>query len=200
MAHGLFAGLPYALGISGGFASPLAAELLPQADVVVAFGATLNHWTTRHGALLAPDARLVQVDVEPDAIGAHRRWTSAIVGDAGETPEASTPSSPRRGTPQAGRRTPEVAAAIAAAPLARRALRGPAAPTARSIPATLRIALDRLLPEQRTVAVDSGAFLGWPAMYLDVADARRGCSPTPSSPSGSASAARSARPSRGPTA
>ena len=34
-ANGLFAGLPYALGISGGFASPFAAELLPQADAVL---------------------------------------------------------------------------------------------------------------------------------------------------------------------
>src|SRR5439155_151588 len=31
-AHGLFAGSPWSLGISGGFASPLAQELLPQAD------------------------------------------------------------------------------------------------------------------------------------------------------------------------
>ncbi len=54
VAKGLFAGLPFDLGISGGFASPLAAELLPQADVVVAFGATLNHWTTRHGELIGP--------------------------------------------------------------------------------------------------------------------------------------------------
>ena len=53
VAKGLFAGRAFDLGISGGFASPLAAELLPQADVVVAFGATLNQWTTRHGELIA---------------------------------------------------------------------------------------------------------------------------------------------------
>src|SRR5437764_585338 len=62
VAHGLFAGLPYDIGIAGGFSSPLAAELLPQADLVLAFGATLNHWTTRHGALLGDRARIVQVD------------------------------------------------------------------------------------------------------------------------------------------
>ena len=54
-ANGLFAGLPYALGISGGFASPFAAELLPQADVVLVFGASVNHWTTKHGAMIGPD-------------------------------------------------------------------------------------------------------------------------------------------------
>jgi len=33
------------------------------------------------------------------------------------------------------------------------------------------IALDDLLPAQRTVVVDSGAFMGWPSMYLRVPDA-----------------------------
>ncbi len=64
-ANGLFAGLPYALGISGGFASPFAAEVLPQADLVIVAGASVNHWTTRHGALISPDATVVQIDVEP---------------------------------------------------------------------------------------------------------------------------------------
>src|SRR4051794_40240673 len=44
VANGLFAGDPYELGIAGGFASPLAAQLLGEADVVVAFGAALNPW------------------------------------------------------------------------------------------------------------------------------------------------------------
>ena len=35
-------------------------------------------------------------------------------------------------------------------------------------PRTLSIALDDMLPAQRTVAVDSGNFMGYPAMYLDV--------------------------------
>ncbi|MFB6240287.1 MAG: thiamine pyrophosphate-dependent enzyme, partial [Gemmatimonadota bacterium] len=37
-------------------------------------------------------------------------------------------------------------------------------------PRTLSIALDELLPAERTLAVDSGHFMGWPAMYLDVPD------------------------------
>jgi len=38
-------------------------------------------------------------------------------------------------------------------------------------PRTLSIALDDLLPAERTVVVDSGAFMGWPSMYLRVPDA-----------------------------
>src|SRR5919202_1054467 len=46
MGHGLFNGNPYALGISGGFATPLAAELIGSADLLLAFGARLTRWTT----------------------------------------------------------------------------------------------------------------------------------------------------------
>ena len=56
LGNGLFAGNPWALGISGGFASPVAADLLQEADLVLAAGATLNMWTTRHGALVGPNA------------------------------------------------------------------------------------------------------------------------------------------------
>ena len=38
-------------------------------------------------------------------------------------------------------------------------------------PRTLSIALDDALPKHRAVAVDSGHFLGYPCMYLDVPDA-----------------------------
>src|SRR5690606_9628447 len=47
-AKGLFAGDPWYLDVSGGFASPLAAELISASDVVVAWGSSLNMWTTRH--------------------------------------------------------------------------------------------------------------------------------------------------------
>ena len=57
MANGLFAGDPFDLGISGGFATPLAARLLGEADVVLAFGAALNQWTTGHGTLLGAGRR-----------------------------------------------------------------------------------------------------------------------------------------------
>jgi thiamine pyrophosphate-dependent acetolactate synthase large subunit-like protein len=169
MAHGLFAGLPYALGIAGGFASPLAAELLAASDAVVALGATLNHWTTRHGALLAGGARLIQVDVEPTAIGAHQPAEVGIAGDAAATAEALVAELDARGHLAPGRRTPEVAAVIAA----RRWRDEPyeEAPGALD-PRTLAIALDDLLPPDRAVAVDSGAFTGWPGMYVGVPDAR----------------------------
>jgi thiamine pyrophosphate-dependent acetolactate synthase large subunit-like protein len=172
VAHGLFSGLPFALGIAGGFASPLAAELLPAADVVVAFGATLNHWTTRHGALIAPGAAVVQVDLDPTALGGHRPIALGIVGDVRATALALAAELERRGAREdAGFRTGEVRDAIASRrwhdePFEERGADGAVNPRA------LSIALDRILPAERTVAVDSGHFTGYPSMYLDVPDAR----------------------------
>ena len=171
MAHGLFAGLPFALGIAGGFASPLAAELMADSDVVLAFGATLNQWTTRHGALIAPDAQLVQVDVDPAAIGAHRPADVAVVADAVAAAHALREALDDLGHESHGRRTAALADDIAAHRWRDEPYEDAPAPGTID-PRTLAIALDDLLPPDRAVAVDSGAFSGWPAMYLGVADAR----------------------------
>ena len=85
VANGLFAGDPFDLGISGGFSTPLAQRELKTSDVVIAFGAALNVWTTRHGALIGRDATLIQVDRDLEAIGAHRPVDLGVVGDARAT-------------------------------------------------------------------------------------------------------------------
>jgi thiamine pyrophosphate-dependent acetolactate synthase large subunit-like protein len=113
VAKGLFGGSPWNLDVSGGFASPLAAELISEADVIVGWGCSLNMWTTRHGKLLGPQATLV-------------RWRDVpFTDDSG------------------GQRID---------------------------PRALSAALDDLLPAERTVAVDSGNFMGYPSMYLAVPD------------------------------
>ncbi len=87
---GLFRGSPWDLDVSGGFASPLAAELIFDADLVVGWGCSLNMWTLRHGKLIGPDAAVVQVDHEQDAIGAHRPVQLGVTGDVGATARAVT--------------------------------------------------------------------------------------------------------------
>ena len=175
VANGLFAGLPYAAGIAGGFATPLAAGLLPRADVVLAFGAALNMWTTSHGALIGPDARVIQVDVDEEAIGAHRPVALGLVGDAAEAARALQEELAARGVRRPGVRTPELAEELSLRRWRDEPLEAAGTPASAANghvdPRELSIALDRLLPAERTVAVDSGAFLGWPAMYLEVPDA-----------------------------
>jgi thiamine pyrophosphate-dependent acetolactate synthase large subunit-like protein len=170
-AKGLFAGLPYAVGISGGFASPVAAGLLPRADAVLVFGASANHWTTSHGALISDRACVIQVDVEPDAIGAHRPIDLALVADAGLAADALSDELDRRGHRATGFRTPELADQIAA--------NGWADDPYEDLctgdwidPRTLSRELERRLPADKVVVTDSGHSLGYPAMFLSVADAR----------------------------
>ena len=170
-ANGLFAGLPYALGISGGFASPFAAEILPRADVVLVAGASVNMWTTRHGMLIADDAKVAQIDIEARAIGRNQPVDIAVIGDVRTTARALSSELERRGHFKAGFRSKELAAEIAAKSWRNDPFQD--ASTAQDIdPRTLSITLNDMLPADKTVAVDSGHFLGYPAMYLSVPDAR----------------------------
>jgi thiamine pyrophosphate-dependent acetolactate synthase large subunit-like protein len=169
LGNGLFAGNPFALGISGGFASPVAARLLGAADLVVAVGASLNMWTTRHGALIGPGARVIQIDCDIEAIGAHRQIDLGIVGDAAETAGVVIEALRRRGHAAAGYRTDEVKAEIASGGW-RQQPYDDAGDGTRIDPRTLSIRLDELLPRDRLLAIDSGHFMGWPAMYIDVPD------------------------------
>ncbi|TCJ19904.1 thiamine pyrophosphate-binding protein [Rubrobacter taiwanensis] len=169
MGHGLFSGLPYAVGIAGGFASPLAVELLSRADVVLAFGATLNHWTTRHGRLFPPGARVVQVDLDEEAVGALHRVDVGVVGDAAAAAKAIADELARRGVRKEGFRTAEVRREIPRRRWRDEPYRDEGT-DGYIDPRTLSIALDDLLPPERTVATDSGHFLGYPAMYLRVPD------------------------------
>jgi thiamine pyrophosphate-dependent acetolactate synthase large subunit-like protein len=166
VANGLFAGDPYDLGIAGGFSSPLAARLLREADAVIAFGAALNQWTTRHGTLLGSEARVVQVDLDEEAIGAHRPVDVGVVGDAAATAAALVAA--LDGRTAAGYRTPGRAEDIRDYRWRNERYEES---TAALDPRTFSIALDDLLPEERTVVVDSGHFMGWPSMYLRVPDA-----------------------------
>jgi thiamine pyrophosphate-dependent acetolactate synthase large subunit-like protein len=163
-ANGLFAGDPYAVGIAGAFSSPVAARLLGEADAVIAFGASLNQWTTRHGTLIGPGARVVQIDRDGHAIGAHRPVDIGVLGDAAAAAEALVAALDGRAP---GRRTAALADELRAG--AWRHV--PYDESARLDPRTLTIALDDMLPLERTVVVDSGHFMGWPSMYLRVPDA-----------------------------
>jgi thiamine pyrophosphate-dependent acetolactate synthase large subunit-like protein len=165
VAHGLFHGDEFALGISGGFSSPVAAELIVGADLVVGWGCALNMWTTRHGSLLSPHAKLAQVDLEQAALGAHRPIDLGVVGDVACTASDVFAVAEER----EGYRTADVAARIAAGrwndvehdDLSR---------GGRIDPRTLSKLLDELLPAERIVSIDSGNFMGYPSAYLSVPD------------------------------
>ena len=57
VANGLFHDEAFSLGISGGFSSPLTADLIRSADLIVGWGCALNMWTMRHGHLIGGGRR-----------------------------------------------------------------------------------------------------------------------------------------------
>ncbi|MEV5411838.1 thiamine pyrophosphate-binding protein [Thermopolyspora sp. NPDC052614] len=176
VARGLFRGNPWDLDVSGGFASPLAAELIADADVIVGWGCALNMWTMRHGALIGPQATVAQIDHDPAALGVHRRVDLGVVGDVAATARQVAAALDRYGPPAHDRyRVKAVADRIA------REIRWRDVPyedeggDGRIDPRTLTIRLDDLLPAERVVAVDSGNFMGHPSMFLSVPDERAFC-------------------------
>ncbi|MCF6744770.1 thiamine pyrophosphate-binding protein [Blastococcus sp. KM273128] len=171
VARGLFRGSDWDLDVSGGFATPLAAELISGADLIVGWGCQLNMWTMRHGRLIAEDAVVVQVDDEAPAIGAQREVAFGVVGDVRATAEAVTAA---LAGASGGYRTAEVRAAIAARGRWRDEPRTDGE-GGRIDPRALTTALDDLLPAERVVAVDSGNFMGYPSMFLDVPDEQGFC-------------------------
>ena len=168
VANGLFHGNPWSLGISGGFASPLAVELIRGADLIVAWGCALNMWTMSHGALIGPDATVVQVDVEADALGRNRPITFGVVGDVAAT--ATACAAALRPRDDDGYRAPDVGRRIAAGIRWRDVATEDRSTSERIDPRVLSAALDDLLPAQRIVATDSGNFQGYPSAYLTVPD------------------------------
>lgn len=178
-AKGLFVGNPWNLDVAGGFATPLAAELIGTADLVVAWGSTLNMWTTRHGELIPPSAVVVQVDHDPAAFGVNRPVDLTVAGEVSAVAEAVLGRLGDHFTKSVdgGWRTPELARRIRGHGRWRTVPyqdEGGGAP-ATIDPRTLSAALDDLLPPDRTVVVDSGNFMGYPSMWLDVPDVAGFC-------------------------
>ena len=166
VAKGLFNGSDWSLDVSGGFSSPLAAELIRGADLIVGWGCALNMWTMSHGRLIGDGATVIQVDDDPDAIGAHREGAKGVVGDVRLTAEAAL--SRVDGSP--GYRSEQLKRRIGQSIRWRDVPYEDNGTGERIDPRTLTIALDDLLPAERIVSVDSGNFMGYPSMYLSVPD------------------------------
>lgn len=164
MANGMFRDSPWSLGICGGFAAPGAAAAIGEADLVLAFGASLDTFTLHGGRLLRPDALVVQVDLRAGPVSP--RADIAVRGDAATVaaqlldalPAPSADVSWRARLPRAAR------AGWAAVPVEDRSADG------RIDPRALSLALAGMLPEERTVVLDGGHFIAWPAMYWPVPD------------------------------
>jgi thiamine pyrophosphate-dependent acetolactate synthase large subunit-like protein len=166
LGRGVFPRVEFDLGVAGGFGAEGAMELVREADVAVVFGASLNQFTMRFGALFAPGTHIVQVDTAPAAthphVGGFIRADAAIVA----------------------RSLVEQLAALGSAPSGWR--ESVAAPDARAYelgegtvadgrldPRTAATRIGELLPDDRVVVSDGGHFIGWANMYWPVSSPDR---------------------------
>jgi thiamine pyrophosphate-dependent acetolactate synthase large subunit-like protein len=169
VAKGLFAGNDFSVGVAGGFSTRLTAQLIGQADLIVAFGASLNEWTTRHGTLFAPSARIIHCDLNPMAPGFYTPVTLGVTGDAAATAQALLGELAARGFQQEGFHTEAVKREIAdyrpEDEFEDEGIEG------RVDPRSLILRLKKLLPYGYTLTIDGGHCTGFPIAYLDVPDA-----------------------------
>ncbi len=169
VAKGLFNDDAYHLGISGGFSSPVTAELITGADVIVAFGTALNMWTMRGGKLIGADTKIVQIDIDDAAIGAHRPVTLGVVADAAAT--ATDAMALLSNNQPARYRTEQIRERIVTgARWDQTETEDLSVPGKMVDPRAVTKRLNELLPSQRIVSIDSGNFMGYPSQYLDVPD------------------------------
>ena len=169
MAKGLFSGYPYSLGLCGGFATDRGAELIGQADVVVVFGSSLNPWTTRRGQIFAESARLIRCDIREPTPGGLTAAHETVLGDASLVARALTDELAHRGFSGRGYRRDGLERGVVK--LLPDRFDDESLPD-RVDPRALMIAMDRMLPQERTVIVDSGYYVIFPTTLLSVPDAR----------------------------
>lgn len=155
-----FAEHPYSLGFIGKWGSQLANQYASESSLVIAFGASLNPYTTDEGHVFGDDTRVVHVDRDSTSIGRYTEVDLGIQGDARVTAEALDEELARRGIDRAGelwtdqlrteidehttiedRTFPDVPGTIDPRDLVR--------------------SLNDLLPEDRRVVTDAGHFTRW---------------------------------------
>jgi acetolactate synthase I/II/III large subunit len=164
------------LGIAGGFGRLERVEVMRQADVVLVVGAGMNPFQVRYGTLMAPGATVLQVDARPGA--RHERADRFLAADAGAALGAlaaglsATPG--ENGRPDGGWRARQP---IPAAPRLERttadgAVEDGLAEDGRLNPRTMALALEEILPAERTFVQDGGHFIGWVPLTCSVPDPR----------------------------
>ena len=162
LGRGIFPRSEFDLGVTGGFGADGAMDLIAQSDVAVVFGASLNQFTMRFGALFSPGTRVFQVDLAPAAT--HPHVGGFIRGDAALVARALAAEVAAIGAGTSGwRESVDVDALRAYEPGAAVATDG------RLDPRSAAVRIGELLPEDRVVVSDGGHFIGWANMYWPVA-------------------------------
>jgi acetolactate synthase I/II/III large subunit len=174
-AKSFFADSPFSLGTFGGFSSPLTKEIIGDADLILAFGASLNVWTADQGALLNGKS-IIQIDTRSGNMSSTFPATVEVVGDAREVAELLTERlESMSGLPREFR-SEEMRERLAV--YDRRA--GAVAPERASGTVDVHefiARLEEVKPRGANVVTDGGRYVVAPMSYLTVEDARHWLAP-----------------------
>ncbi len=164
LSKGLFSGVPYDVGVVGGFASDASVAVLGSIDLVIVVGAIFNAFSLGHDTLFR-GIPIVQIDRDPDNIGRTRPVDVAVVGDSLLT---------LRKISAALERIPKGQDSPLHDPSLLASLRMPKfGGTARNgvdelDPSSIATSLNESLPSDRVVVLDSGRFMTAPGRFVDV--------------------------------
>ena len=156
LGTGYFEGEPFNLGIHGTLSHEVADETLAIADCVIAFGASLNFFTTDYQTLLA-GKRVVHVDIDARHIDRHVTVDAGVVGDAAVVASAMNDLLNEAEHKASSFRTNELKSRLEAFDPAQafedKSYQGAVDPR------TLTRRLEAGLPKERQVVVDAGRFM-----------------------------------------
>ncbi|PJG48383.1 hypothetical protein CAF53_09110 [Sphingobium sp. LB126] len=152
--HDLFKGERFNLGIFGTLSTPQAIDEIVASDCVVAFGASLNKFTSAQGSLLQ-GKRVVQIDADAAAIGRNWNPDAAVIGDAAAVAEEIRQLLDMAEIPPPGVRNPAVESGADKHPTDFKDISND-----RTIdPRKVLLRLEEALPADRVVVTDAGRFV-----------------------------------------
>jgi acetolactate synthase I/II/III large subunit len=166
-AKSLFAGHPFDMGVIGMLSTPIASDLVIRSDLVLAFGASLNQYTSYAGDLFR-STKIVQVDERDEAIGRFQPVDLGIVADVGLTAATLADELKNRQHFASGYRTSKLAADIAGFRF-EDTFNNEGEPGALD-PRLLALALEEVLPRKKVVVFDNGAHISIAAKYLSTSE------------------------------
>jgi acetolactate synthase-1/2/3 large subunit len=156
LGKGLFAGHPFNVGIFGTLSNAIAVEQIAKADCVIAFGASLNRYTTDQKKLLK-GKRVIHVNAERTHVGRHIVPDAGLVGDLEGIADAMVRWLDEAEIVNSGAASDELRRQVAAFRHPAKTEGKPRAGTVDMRKALQRI--DAAMPKDKILATDAGRFV-----------------------------------------
>lgn len=151
---------PYYLGFNGSWGTNLANAYTSEADLVFAFGASLNPYTIDKGHIFGEGTKVIHVDRDPVSIGRYADIELGIQGDVRATAEALNAELARRDIDREGELLDDTLKKRVAEESTMNDREYPEMPGTID-PRELVTTLNELLPEDKKVVTDGGHLTRW---------------------------------------